>query len=61
MDLEQARQAPGWNERTGVELPWVYDGISVWIVPGVGYVNRWDPVGYRRRYRATQEWIDAQE
>jgi hypothetical protein len=54
------------NERWGVELPDVYDGISVWVEPDGTVTNRWDwyvqvhpnELTYRRRQRKTQEWID---
>lgn len=48
----------------GVEIPEIYDGVSVWIADDGRYINRWadpvypqgEPVIVRRR-AATDAWI----
>lgn len=58
------------SERIGIEIPEIYDGISVWLEPDGTMTNRWawhldrlgeftaDPSHYQRRYDATQQWIN---
>lgn len=50
------------DERIGVIIPGVYDGVLVWEEPDGTYTNRWAGVpGMERRAAAAQEWIDRQE
>lgn len=51
------------DRRGGIELPHIYDGVSVWVEPDGTLTNRWagakfDP-GQQRRFEETQKWIDA--
>lgn len=58
------------EQRAGIELRHIYDGVSVWIEADGTLTNRWvdareaatqtNSVRYRR-WKATQEWINAQE
>lgn len=63
--------ADGASPSMGIELPHVYDGISVWQMPDGSLVNRWDlplanalaegrhldvPI-LRRRRDLTDQWI----
>lgn len=59
--------------RIGIELPEVYDGISVWAEPDGTFTNRWatavdrypegsnDRAIVQRRADAAQRWIEQQE
>lgn len=56
------------DRRGGIELPHIYDGVSVWVEADGTLTNRWaeyardgatlHPV-YQRRSDLTQQWIDA--
>jgi hypothetical protein len=42
----------------GIELPHVYDGVSVWVMKDGTRVNRWaDVPGYERRAAEVDEWL----
>jgi len=61
------------GQRIGIELPDVYDGVSVWMEPDGTYTNRGAALADRypegsidraiiqRRADAAQQWIDRQE
>lgn len=52
------------SDRIGIELPHIYDGVSVWIEPDGTLTNRWAGFykgTHRRRFEETQKWIDAYE
>jgi hypothetical protein len=47
---------------TGIVLPEVYDGISVWLLKDGSMVNRWGGIeGMERRYNQTQWYIDFRD
>ncbi|MEU5156778.1 hypothetical protein [Glycomyces sp. NPDC021274] len=47
---------------TGIVLPEVYDGISVWLLKDGSMVNRWEGIeGMERRYNQTQQYINFRD